>query len=826
MLSTVDGALATMDPFKILGVSESSIKGKSDFERVRQKSKELYKRLAQEKKDSQAKRVLEAFELIKVKFKKLEASKTSGESSRKPETGAAAVGSDGHASLRRQSSHASSDHGQKVPASSSSRKPESTNGGKTSSSKTSSSKASSSKASSGKVPSSSRKEKLVVRENASADKREHISKLQPNGAASTIRETGVTLFGRKIGGDSGTNGSKKRRSSSDVLESAFKTSKTSVTVQPKSATSSAVVNITDADKKARLTCKCGASFSAHRFQRGVQLFSLDAGAFKCPACRVRAMDPFNVVAKGSQGMLNMKLVQKPVVPETASSEASFKFKIDLPKIKEWRKAGDNIEVRMCRLDTYDAHQVWPKSMVFKANHKKVFTIKEPQAGHKRRDIPKKISPYLKPGVNSFEVSLKDEYVQRYAVALVRTSPQVPRDLTKRIQYKTADRCKQHLVDLMFSSTLEGCVEDFQSAVADRSRLVCPITLTRIQTPARGHKCRHLQCFDLEAYLVSNQRISAFNKRWLCPVCDLVLKPPEDLIIDAYHLQILSETGERDEEVAFDSVGKWTVTYTADSPADMSSDEEFANIDHLPQGSLQGSPQQFSEQLDEDSDMEVLECDDNDEDDGCEAVDDVSTEVEDEDDVEELADNVEGDADDKDGEGITDKPLPCPSPEPLGSPGSDGEEDVLDCQEDPYMMDDALGEEMLKFTEEERKKEQVLEWQKKREAERKKLQALEGESSDDEDAQGSELARENSVLSMLSDQSGGSTSLASRALDLIGMVATPAPFQSPSPGDGSDKEDTPVRRRSTSKMCLSLTDDVSDDDLVGQLTRPGELLVLE
>jgi len=772
-LSTVDGALATMDPYKILGVSEGSIKSKPDLERVRQRSKELYKRLAQEKKESQAKRVLEAFELIKVKFKKQEGRGES--SSRKPETGKAAAGAEhaaallrrqsssagsDHALLRRQSSHAS-DHGQKTsqhPSSSSSSRKKESDPAKASSSR-------------------SKASVLITEDKASVTRDHH--KAPQNGAASTIRETGVTLFGRKIGGGTPGNGLKKKRTAEDVLDVAFKKQKHEVILQPKQAT------LIDADTKARLTCKCGANFSAQRFQRGMQLFALDAGAFKCPACRVRDMDPFNVVAKGSQGMLNMKLVQKPVVPETASSEASFKFKINLPKVKEWRKSGDNIEVRMCRLDSYDAHQAWPHSMIFKLNGKKCFTIKEPQVGHKRRDIPKRISPYLKSGTNSIEVSLKDEYVQRYAIALVRTSPQVPRDLTKLIPYKTAEHCKQHLVDLMFSSQLEGCVEDFQTEVADRSRLVCPITLERIKTPARGKKCRHLQCFDLEAYLVSNQRIAAFNKRWRCPVCDLNVKPPNDLIIDAYHLKILAETGERDEEVAFDNAGVWTVTYTADSPAEPSSDEEFLST-APPQSSPQGSHQGNSEQLDEDSDLEAL--------DGAEAVDDVSTEVEEDDDVEECGEKVEGiDAEEKEGEGLVEKALDdqlVPSPEPLGSPEAEEDSPWSEAGADPYMMENDVGEESLRVAEEFSKKQKLLEWQQKREAERKRIQALEEESSDDE------------------DQPAGSTNLASRALDLIGMVATPAPLQSP--GDGSDKEDTPARKKSTSKMCLSLTDDASDD----------------
>ena len=45
-------------------------------------------------------------------------------------------------------------------------------------------------------------------------------------------------------------------------------------------------------------------------------------------------------------------------------------------------------------------------------------------------------------------------------------------------------------------------------------LKCPITCKRISLPARGHDCKHIQCFDLEAYL----QINCERGNWRCPVC--------------------------------------------------------------------------------------------------------------------------------------------------------------------------------------------------------------------------------------------------------------------------------------------------------------------
>ena len=45
-------------------------------------------------------------------------------------------------------------------------------------------------------------------------------------------------------------------------------------------------------------------------------------------------------------------------------------------------------------------------------------------------------------------------------------------------------------------------------------LRCPLTFKRICVPARGHECRHTQCWDLESYL----KLNCEKGLWKCPVC--------------------------------------------------------------------------------------------------------------------------------------------------------------------------------------------------------------------------------------------------------------------------------------------------------------------
>lgn len=63
-----------------------------------------------------------------------------------------------------------------------------------------------------------------------------------------------------------------------------------------------------------------------------------------------------------------------------------------------------------------------------------------------------------------------------------------------------------------NATLNG--EDGVEQTAIKVSLKCPITFRRIQLPARGHDCKHVQCFDLESYL----QLNCERGTWRCPVC--------------------------------------------------------------------------------------------------------------------------------------------------------------------------------------------------------------------------------------------------------------------------------------------------------------------
>lgn len=104
-------------------------------------------------------------------------------------------------------------------------------------------------------------------------------------------------------------------------------------------------------------------------------------------------------------------------------------------------------------------------------------------------------------------------------------------------------------------------------------LKCPITFKKITLPARGHDCKHIQCFDLESYL----QLNCERGSWRCPVCKYVFgcffwkfffnvwfysKPAqlEGLEVDQYMWGILNTLVNSDvDEVTIDSSANWKGT---------------------------------------------------------------------------------------------------------------------------------------------------------------------------------------------------------------------------------------------------------------------------
>lgn len=303
---------------------------------------------------------------------------------------------------------------------------------------------------------------------------------------------------------------------------------------------------------------------------------LKDGTFLCPPCRLREMDPFNAMRENEKGLLKLMLLQPPTVPEDTCGEATIRIKLNMPNLAKWRKAGEEIDVRMLNLDSCDTQQSWPHSLTMWANGTQAFQVEAPKEGHKRRDAPQRISACLKSDmVNHLKISMRDGFtLQRFGIAIVRVKPQSVLEMRKAVRLVSAEDGRKLVREVLWNSKLLSLSEEVEANGSDRCRLTCPLTHQCIHTPVRGDKCAHLQCFDLKAYLEINRGIAAFNKRWTCPVCAIAAKP-QDMFVDMYMLNVLKKTEDDDDEICFDAEGEWTVTAKVPPPPTPDTDMEAA-----------------------------------------------------------------------------------------------------------------------------------------------------------------------------------------------------------------------------------------------------------
>jgi len=276
-----------------------------------------------------------------------------------------------------------------------------------------------------------------------------------------------------------------------------------------------------------------------------QQYTKSAESFWCPPCRFKVMDPFNAVHE-SKGMLKYAFFARP----------QLDFSLSLPELRQWRRDGLGVELRMVRVDSDKVCHAWPDSLQLFVNGAEVITVKPPEEGHKRRDVPQDISASLKPDSNAFCVRMVDNLHSDFVLAVVLTLPRGIPELSAEVKQCGRSAALARASSLLARGGSDRGGEEIVCLSSDKLRLRCPITMERVEDPVRGDLCQHLQCFSLEAYLTSNRQMRAFNNRWQCPVCSLALRP-SDLCRDAYVAHVLAATREDVEEVAMAPDGSFS-----------------------------------------------------------------------------------------------------------------------------------------------------------------------------------------------------------------------------------------------------------------------------
>merc|ERR1712216_120146 len=176
-----------------------------------------------------------------------------------------------------------------------------------------------------------------------------------------------------------------------------------------------------------------------------------------------------------------------------SSLPRLDFNLNVPKLKELRKEGLNMEVRMVRMSAAKIVQAWPNSLQFLVNDKELFAVKPADDGHKRRDVPERISVGLASGANKITVRAKDDQISDYVMAIVATKPQSIEELQKRVCRCDATSGKKRVQRLISGSRKETGDGEITCLSSNMLKLTCPISMERIaDSPVRGVECEHLQ----------------------------------------------------------------------------------------------------------------------------------------------------------------------------------------------------------------------------------------------------------------------------------------------------------------------------------------------
>ncbi|RVE51907.1 hypothetical protein evm_003373 [Chilo suppressalis] len=200
---------------------------------------------------------------------------------------------------------------------------------------------------------------------------------------------------------------------------------------------------------------------------------------------------------------------------------------------------------------------WPASVQVSVNATPLVIDRgENKTSHK----PLYLKDVCQPGRNTIQITVSACCCSHLFVLQLVHRPSVRSVLHGLLRKRllTADHCiakiKMNFNQAPTNNSGSNTANDRDSVeqTALKVSLKCPITFKKITLPARGHECKHIQCFDLESYL----QLNCERGSWRCPVCN---KPAqlEGLEVDQYMWGILNTLNTTDvDEVTIDSGANW------------------------------------------------------------------------------------------------------------------------------------------------------------------------------------------------------------------------------------------------------------------------------
>jgi hypothetical protein len=164
--------------------------------------------------------------------------------------------------------------------------------------------------------------------------------------------------------------------------------------------------------------------------------------------------------------------------------------------------------------------------------------------HNGKDIPLDISGHLKEGLNAISLHFIRSAAESrdivYALAVEVMDTLSFTQVKKLAQTLPAPQSRERIRRRLSSST----TDDELSIVSDylTVNLVDPFMARIFNIPARGITCEHVECFDLETYILtraSKPGKAVLKENWKCPICGADARP-QYLIIDGFLSEVRAD----------------------------------------------------------------------------------------------------------------------------------------------------------------------------------------------------------------------------------------------------------------------------------------------
>ncbi|GBG69607.1 hypothetical protein CBR_g4437 [Chara braunii] len=274
--------------------------------------------------------------------------------------------------------------------------------------------------------------------------------------------------------------------------------------------------------------------------------------FHCEQCRVRRADPFSVLNKH---ILTSKL--RPAVGKSESNMQSAERNFIMSKQQKELLARPAHELQVWSILLNDAVPFrlhWPAYTDLQINGTQVRVTNRPgqqKLGQNGRDDFARVTDLVKEGMNQFSISAYDDRPFCVGIRIVkrRTVDQVLA-LVPSIDHgeKFDDALARVKRCISGGGGGGGNANDDDDDDSDLEMVAetvtvslrCPLSGSRIKTPARFHACPHMGCFDLQTYVELNQRA----RKWQCPIC-MRNASIESLIIDPFFSKVINAMREYD-----------------------------------------------------------------------------------------------------------------------------------------------------------------------------------------------------------------------------------------------------------------------------------------